>query len=141
MAKRTIGAERLFSLGDYKNLRLIESVEFDDDGYTQDDLDLMRYMNILNLYMGFATHQDVLQKVKEGGFNTDAIVDMVFAARRELMEGARQDLQEVKQELVDETVKVLDLVDEILEEDITDKVVFNVLDEEIDVSTLPGGKK
>lgn len=86
MAKRTIGAERLFSLGDYKNIRLIESMEFDDEGLTDEDLDAIRLTNIYNLYMGFAMHQMVLQDVKEVGFDPQEIMEVVMSERQNLEE-------------------------------------------------------
>lgn len=88
MAKRVIGAERLFSLGDYKNVRLIETVEFDDEGYDDEALDAVRYITFLNLYLGFAMHQKVLKEVKEVGFVPE-----------EIMEWARSERQIVKEEL------------------------------------------
>jgi len=86
MAKRVIGAERLFSLGDYKNVRLIESMEFDDEGLTDDELDSLRLANIYNLYMGFALHQLVLRAVKEAGFDEASIARMVVEERQHLAE-------------------------------------------------------
>ena len=86
MAKRIIGAERLFSLGDYKNVRLIESMEFDDEGLTDDELDSLRLANIYNLYMGFALHQMVLKDVKRLGFDEASVARMVIEERQQLAE-------------------------------------------------------
>ena len=86
MAKRIISAERLFSLGDYKNVRLIESMEFDDEGLTDDELDSLRLANIYNLYMGFALHQMVLQAVKKLGFDEASVARMVVEERQQLAE-------------------------------------------------------
>ena len=86
MAKRIISAERLFSLGDYKNVRLIESMEFDDEGLTDDELDSLRLANIYNLYMGFALHQMVLQTVKKLGFDEASVARMVVEERQQLAE-------------------------------------------------------
>ena len=86
MAKRVIGAERLFSLGDYKNVRLIESMEFDDEGLTDIALDALRFVNILNLYAGFALHQSVLQDVKEAGFDPRQVMEMVLSKRQNVEE-------------------------------------------------------
>ena len=86
MANRIIGAERLFSLGDYKNIRLIESVEFDDEGFTDDELDSLRLANLYNLYMGFALHQLVLKGVKELGFDEASVARMVVEERQRLAE-------------------------------------------------------
>jgi hypothetical protein len=92
MAKRVIGAERLFSLGDYKNVRLIESMEFDDEGYDDEALDAIRYITMLNLYIGFAIHQKVLEHVKQEGFNPDAIIKFVASERAEnFMEESKDD--------------------------------------------------
>ena len=86
MAKRIISAERLFSLGDYKNVRLIESMEFDDEGLTDDELDSLRLANISNLYMGFALHQMVLRAVKKLGFDEASVARMVVEERQQLAE-------------------------------------------------------
>ena len=86
MAKRIIAAERLFSLGDYKNVRLIESMEFDDEGLNDNELDGLRLANIYNLYMGFALHQLVLKEVKALGFDEAAVARMVVEERQQLAE-------------------------------------------------------
>lgn len=94
MAKRTIGAERLFSLGDYKNVRLIESMEFDDEGLTNEQLDALRYENILNLYLGFALHQIVLQDVKGVGFDPQEIIEIVKLERQNLVEETTEESED-----------------------------------------------
>lgn len=98
MAKRVIGAERLFSLGDYKNVRLIESMEFDDEGMTDSDLDALRLMNMYNLYLGFAMHQLVLQGVKEVGFDPTEVMRVVFEERSKLEETINE-LQDFEREV------------------------------------------
>lgn len=121
MAKRTIGAERLFSLGNYKNLRLIESVEFDDEGFDDEKLDLIRYANILNLYIGFAIHQDMLQLVKDTGFDPESIRVLVESERKRLEE-------DYKERLVQQTLEVMDTTDEVLEPTDTVDATLDVID-------------
>jgi len=65
--QRTISLERLFTLGQYKNMKWIEAVQFDDTDMTTEWMDMLRYSLALNCYLGFAIHNFVDDELKELG--------------------------------------------------------------------------
>jgi len=79
--ERVISLERLFTLGQYKNMKWIETVEFNDFDMTDTDVDLLRYALILNTYLGFALHRKFLEDVNASEFNADEIIHLVMRER------------------------------------------------------------
>lgn len=80
--KRTIGVERLFSLGKFKNIRFIESIEIpDDEGMTEDDLDILRSLSISNVYMSFAAHQLMLENINEVDWKAEDVIRIIKEER------------------------------------------------------------
>lgn len=98
MAKRTLGVDRLFSLGNYKNLRITEIVEIDDSEVSKDELEALRAMNILSVYSTFAMHQTLLKRIAGVGFDPAAIADIIEDARKEIAQLLIEQVEETEDE-------------------------------------------
>lgn len=110
MAKRTIGVERLFNLGNYKNVRISEFVELDDKDWTEEELDLWRILTVFNAYWTFASHQDIATRVL--GEELPAMIEMIEDERgaviKEIVEAARKLTEE---EVKEDVAEVLDVAE------------------------------
>lgn len=89
---RTISMERIFPLGQYKNLKWREEITFDDEGMEKAQVDVLRHGLILNGYLGLALHNaldDELKRVAESEGNVLTPEDMVRLVLKErgLLEG------------------------------------------------------
>lgn len=80
MGSRKVAVDRLFNLGDYKNVRFSEEVEVDED-VSDEFMDVLRYGLILNAYMGFALHHKLLKEVNAAGWDPDEIMTIVLRER------------------------------------------------------------
>lgn len=100
MAKRTLGVDRLFSLGNFKNLRITEMIELDDSEMSDEELEAVRAMNILSVYSTFALHQTLLHNIANAGFDPAAIIEIVEDARKEI---ERLLIEEQVEEIEDES--------------------------------------
>lgn len=96
MAKRTVGAERIFNLGQYQNIKWIELLEFDDSEMDQDTLDMLRYSTVLNLYMSYALHQTFIKQLKKGSFDPPDIMELVAKERSILNEAGETAFVDLK---------------------------------------------
>jgi hypothetical protein len=48
MSKRTVSVERLYSLGDFKNIKFTESQEIDDE-ISETEIDKIRFLQIIDI--------------------------------------------------------------------------------------------
>lgn len=64
MAKREFGVERLFNLGSFKNLRVREFIELDDDQYSEEQIDAVRMLMLLNAYKVFGMNKTLLESME-----------------------------------------------------------------------------
>ena len=87
MAKRQIGVERLFNLGQYKNLRLTELVEVNDEDMTEQELEALRMIMLLNVYQSFGMHKVILSQIAEAEAGSgEALLEFVANKLREVRE-------------------------------------------------------
>lgn len=84
---RTISMERIFPLGQYKNLKWREEVTFDDEDMLDSQVDILRHGLILNGYLGLALHNtldDELKRTAEsegGALMSEDLVRLVLKER------------------------------------------------------------
>lgn len=92
MAKRELGIERVFNLGPYKSLRVKESVEVDDDNYTDDEISGLRMLLLLSAYELFGMNKLLMSLMVEAQKSNDGvaltgqqILDTVLEVRAQVL--------------------------------------------------------
>jgi len=98
MAKRKFGVERLFNLGSFKNVRVIEQVEIDDDQYTEDEISGMRMLLLLRTYEVFAKNKVLMCGLAEAQneYGHDLTGEEILDIVQTLIEDIENDMEVVK---------------------------------------------
>lgn len=75
MAKRAISVERLFNLGNYSNIKFVETMEFDDELLDENQVAALRHMAILSVYHNFMLHRKINAQLE--GLGPDKVLELL----------------------------------------------------------------